>query len=318
LPAERCGFWLHGEQVMARNESAGGDYVEEVAERRSLTGNLGWLRENLLPVRVIYTDIDGTLVGPLGCFFRDSEYNLTLRPARALLAAHARNIDVMLVSGRHKSQLRESSRLLGCRNYVAELGTELVYGLGTEVVMNLGDLEVTGGSVYDTILSTGVVDLLLKTYPGRIEMHSPWSEERDCTPLLRGLVDLDDVRRLLKENGLDGFELLDNGVIPRTSPTLDVPEIRAYHLVPRGVSKDQAVRRDQEHRGIPRQATVAVGDAEADLPLSAAVGAFFFVRNGLENNPHLAREIDGSENVFVTEGKMGLGWAEVVETLISL
>ncbi|MBK5094026.1 MAG: hypothetical protein JJE48_11000, partial [Actinobacteria bacterium] len=99
---------------MTSNKAPGGDYIEEVAERRSIKGNLGWLRENLLPVRVIYTDIDGTMVGPLGCFFRDSEYNLTLRPARALLAAHSRNIDVMLVSGRHKSQLRESSRLLGC------------------------------------------------------------------------------------------------------------------------------------------------------------------------------------------------------------
>jgi hydroxymethylpyrimidine pyrophosphatase-like HAD family hydrolase len=303
---------------MTRNEPVDGKYIAEVADRRSLKDNLGWLRENLMPVRVIYTDIDGTLVGPLGCFFRDSEYNLTLRPARALLAAHARNIDVMLVSGRHKSQLRESSRLLGCRNYVAELGTELVYDLGAEVVMNIGDLEVKGDSVYKTILSTGVVDLLLKTYPGRLEMHSPWSEERDCTPLLRGLVDPAAVRELLRDNGLDGFELLDNGVIPRTSPTLDVPEIRAYHLVPRGVSKDQAVRRDREHRGIPRLATVAVGDAEADLPFADAAGAFFMVRNGLENNPHLAREIGESENVFVTEGKMGLGWAEVVETLIGL
>ena len=317
-PAVGCGFWLHGERAMTSNKAPGGDYIEEVAERRSIKGNLGWLRENLLPVRVIYTDIDGTMVGPLGCFFRDSEYNLTLRPARALLAAHSRNIDVMLVSGRHKSQLRESSRLLGCRNYVAELGTELVYDLGMEVVMNLGDLEVTGDSVYETILSTGVVDLLLETYPRRIEMHSPWSEERDCTPLLRGLVDLDDVRRLFKENRLDMFELVDNGVIPRTSPTLDVSEIRAYHVMPHGVSKDQAVLRDREYRGIPRGATVAVGDAEADLPFAGAAGAFFIVRNGLENNPHLAEEIDKSENVFVTEGKMGLGWAEVVETLISL
>jgi hypothetical protein len=294
------------------------EYIEELAKRKSLKGNLGWLRENLLPLRVIYTDIDGTLVGPLGCFFRDSEYNLTLRPARALLAAHARNVDVMLVSGRHKSQLRESARLLGCRNYVAELGTEIVYDLGNEVVMNIGDLELTSDSVYETILSTGVVDLLLDRYRGRLEMHSPWSEERDCTPLLRGFVDLGEVQGLLKEKGLDRFELLDNGVIPRTSPTLDVPQVRAYHLVPRGVSKDQAVKRDQGHRKIPREATVAVGDAEADLPFAGAAGAFFIVRNGLENNPHLAGVIDGSENVFVTKGKMGLGWAEVVETLLSL
>jgi len=297
---------------------AGEKYLEHIAESRKVENNLDWLRANLSQLRVIYTDVDGTLVGPLGCFFRDSEYNLTLRPAMALLAAHARNIDVMLVSGRHKSQLRESGRLLGCMNYVAELGTELVYNLGAEVVMNVGDLEVTGGSVYESILDTGVVDLLLESFPRRLEMHAPWSEERDCTPLLRGCVDLEEVRRLLEERGLDRFELLDNGVIPRKSPTLDVPETRAYHLVPRGVSKDQAVLKDREHRGIPREATVAVGDAEADLPFAGVVGAFFMVRNGLEANPHLAEEIEATENVFITEERMGPGWAEVVETLLGL
>ncbi|MFH1149680.1 MAG: HAD hydrolase family protein [Actinomycetota bacterium] len=280
--------------------------------------NLEWLRDNLLPVRVIYTDLDGTMVGPLGCFFRDTDWELTLRPARALLAALARNVDVMLVSGRHKSQLRETARLLGCRNYVAELGTELVYNLGTEVVMNLGDFEPDCESVYQSIMDRGIVELLLANYPRRLEMHSPWSDERDCTPLMRGFINIEEAHLLLEENGFDQFVLIDNGVIPRKSPTLDVPETRAYHLVPRGVSKDQAVRRDQEHRDIPRQATVAVGDAEADLPLGRAAGAFFLVRNGLDHNPHLAEEIEKTETVFVTEGRMGDGWAEVVETLLGL
>jgi hydroxymethylpyrimidine pyrophosphatase-like HAD family hydrolase len=294
------------------------DYVGEVAARNSVQANLHWLRKNLLPVRVIYSDLDGTMMGPLGCFFRDSSWELTLRPARALLGAHARNVDVMLVSGRHKSQLRETARLLGCMNYVAELGTELVYNLGTEVVMNTGELEPTGGSVYRTIVETGVVDLLLQSYPRLLEMHSPWSEERDCTPLMRGLVDLDEVHALLRENGYQQFELVDNGVIPRKSPTLDVEVTRAYHLVPRGVSKEQAVRKDLELRGIPAEATVAVGDAVADIAFSRAAGAFFMVRNGLDNNPDLAGAIDEAENIFVTEGEMGDGWAEVVETLLSL
>jgi hydroxymethylpyrimidine pyrophosphatase-like HAD family hydrolase len=303
---------------MAGTSKVDDAYIREVARRKSIRANLPWICGNLPEVRVIYTDIDGTLVGPLGCFFRDSDYELTLRPAKALLGALARNVDVMLVSGRHKSQLRELARVLGVMNYVAELGTELVYNLGAEVVMNVGDLEPTCGSVYRTILETGAVDLLMRTYPGRIEMHIPWSEERDCTPLLRGLVDLDDVTRLFKDHGLENFDLLDNGVIPRKSPTLEVPETRAYHLVPRGVSKDQAVIRDQEHRGIPRENTVAVGDAGADLPFAEVTGAFFMVRNGLDNNPHLAEQIDAAENVFVTEEKMGPGWAEVVETLLSL
>lgn len=293
-------------------------YVREVAERKSVVKNLDWLRDNLTPTRVIYTDIDGTLVGPFGCFFRDSDYELTLRPARALLAAHARNVDVMLVSGRHKSQLRETARLLGCMNYVAELGTELVYNLGLEVITNTGEFDLTCDSFYQSILDTGVVDLLLESYPRKLEMHTPWSDDRDCTPLMRGNVDLAKVEALLAETGHDRFQLVDNGVIPRKSSTLDVPETRAYHLVPRGVSKQLAVAKDQERRGFERSETVAAGDAEADLPLAESVGAFFMVRNGLDANPHLAERIDGADNVFVTEGRMGNGWAEVVETLLGL
>jgi phosphoglycolate phosphatase len=291
--------------------------VEEVARRKAVAANVERIRECLSTVRVIYTDIDGTMVGPLGCFFRDSSYELTLEPARALMGALARNIDVMLVSGRHKSQLREVARLLGCMNYVAELGTELVYNLGMEVVHNTGALDITCDTVYETILATGVVRLLLSTYPGKIEMHTPWSDERDCTPLMRGYLDLTEVEALLKREGFEHFELLDNGVIPRNSPTLEVPETRAYHLVPRGVSKDRAVLKDREIRGFEKSETVCIGDAEADLPFAQVAGVFFMVRNGLENNPHLAGSIDSLENVFVTEGRMGVGWAEAVETVLS-
>lgn len=292
--------------------------LREIAERRSVRRNLDWFREHLGAVQVIYTDLDGTMMGPLGCFFRDHGNTLTLRPARALVAAHARNVDVMLVSGRHKSQLRETARLLGCMNYVAELGTELVYNLGLEVVMNLGEFQPTCDSVYRSILDTGVLDLLLDSYRGTLEMHTPWSDERECTPLLRGYVDLDGVDALMRGNGFGGFQLVDNGVIPRKSPTLDVPETRAYHLVPRGVSKEQSVRKDQQHRGIERRGTVAVGDAEADLDLAKSAGAFFMVRNGLEANPHLAERIEAAGNIFITDERMGSGWAEVVETMLGL
>lgn len=295
----------------------GADRVEEVARRKSVGANVERLRESLLPVRVIYSDIDGTLVGPMGNFFRAHDGELTMRPARALLAAQSRNIDVMLVSGRHKTQLRETGRLLGCFNYIAELGTEIVYNLGLEVVTNTGALELTCDSVYRSVLQTGVVEMLLARYPRKLEMHTPWSDERDCTPLMRGNVDVPEVERLLREHGYEQFWLIDNGVIPRKSPTLDVPETRAYHLVPAGVSKELAVKQDRERRGFKRAETVAVGDAEADLPLADAVGAFFMVRNGFDANPHLADRIEAAPNVFVTEGRMGDGWAEVVETLLA-
>ncbi|MDD5747747.1 MAG: HAD-IIB family hydrolase [Actinomycetota bacterium] len=294
------------------------EYVERVASRNSLRNNIEWIRQNLMPVKVVYSDLDGTMLGPVGCFFRDADFGLTIKPALALLNALSRNVDIMLVSGRHRSQLRETARILGCRNYVAELGTEIIYDLGANVLVNIGELEVPSGSVYDYIISTGVVDFLLDRYQRKLEMHTPWSEERDCTPLMRGYVDVKEAKKLLEENGFSQFDIIDNGVIARKSPSLDTRETRAYHIVPKGVSKEQAVLRDREYRTIKKEETVAVGDAEADLPFADVVGAFFLVRNGLESNPHLARVVDETENIFVTEEKMGLGWAEVLDVLLSI
>ena len=42
----------------------------------------------------------------------------------------------------------------------------------------------------------------------------------------------------------------DNGIIRRSYETLDVPEVRAYHLVPRGVSKASGVALHLERNGL--------------------------------------------------------------------
>ncbi|MBN2167951.1 MAG: HAD hydrolase family protein, partial [Actinobacteria bacterium] len=128
----------------------------------------------------------------------------------------------------------------------------------------------------------------------------------------------EEINLALEEAGFGQFVFIDNGVIPRKSPTLDVSELHAYHLVPKGVSKEQALEKDREYRRFKKEETVAIGDAVADLPFSETAGAFFMVRNGLEDNPQLAEAIERKENVFVTEGRVGDGWAEVVETVVGL
>ncbi|MBC7253882.1 MAG: HAD family phosphatase [Actinobacteria bacterium] len=273
------------------------------------------LRETLGRVRVVYTDLDGTMMGPGGCFLRNLAGEYTLRPARALVEALRRGVDVVPVSGRSAHQLREDARLLGLRNYIAELGVELVYDLGEEVVLNTGALEGECGDLYRAIMESGAVDYLLGSHPQRLEFHTPWSDYRECTPIFRGLVDLEEVNRFLEES-FPGLELVDNGVIPRTYPGLEVPEVRAYHLVPRGVSKEKAVAEDMRRRGFERREAVAVGDSEADLAQSEVVGVFFLVRNGLLGNPHLEPLIASTPNVVVTKGFLNEGWAEALELAV--
>jgi hydroxymethylpyrimidine pyrophosphatase-like HAD family hydrolase len=271
--------------------------------------------EGLDEVRVVYTDLDGTMMGPMGNFVLNIEREYTLRPAGALVEALRRGVDVVPVSGRSGRQLRETARVLGMRNYIAELGVELVYDLGERVIVNAGVLEGECADLRETIAGTGAADFLLSRYERRIEYHTPWSNFRDCTPLFRGLIDLVEANSLLDER-FPGLVLVDNGVLPRTSPTLDVRELRAYHLMPRGVSKEGAAAEDMRLRGFRRSETIAIGDSEADLAFAAEVGVFFLVRNGLYSNPHLISAISEYDNVVVTDGFMNEGWAEAVELAV--
>ncbi len=273
------------------------------------------LARRLSTVRVVYTDVDGTMLGPGACFFTRFGGGYTLRPARILLEALKRGVDVVLVSGRSGYQLRENVRLLGLRNYIAELGVETGYDQGERVVIDTGEIGVPGEELYRFIHDCGAVDFLFSRYPGRLEYHTPWSRYREHTPLFRGFLDLEEVNRELGER-FPGLKVVDNGVLPFRSPTLDVPEVHAYHLMPRGVSKERAALNDMKLRGFSRHEAIAVGDSLADLAFSEVVGAFFLVRNGFLANPRAVELVRERENVVVTEGYLNEGWAEALELAV--
>jgi hydroxymethylpyrimidine pyrophosphatase-like HAD family hydrolase len=273
------------------------------------------IKESLDEVRVVYTDLDGTMMGPMGNFVLNIRREYTLRPVSVLVEALGRGVDVVPVSGRSGRQLRETARVLGMRNYIAELGVEVVYDLGEKVVIDTGGLGGECADVRAAIASSGAAEFILSRFERRIEYHTPWSDFRDCTPLFRGLVDVEEVNAILDEK-FPALVLVDNGVLPRTSPTLDVGELRAYHLMPKGVSKEKATAEDMRRRGFTRSQAIAIGDSEADLAFAGVVGAFFLVRNGLYSNPHLISAIAGMENVIVTTGFLNEGWAEAIELAV--
>ena len=51
-----------------------------------------------MALRCVYTDLDGTLLGPRGSLFRDPEENFSLRQARALEACHRAGVEVAKVN----------------------------------------------------------------------------------------------------------------------------------------------------------------------------------------------------------------------------
>jgi len=295
----------------------------ELLESLFLTEQLDpWPKEfinSMVPeVKVIYSDVDGTLLGPGGCLFVDAKHGYTGAPAQAILACHMHKIDIVLVSGRNRKQLHGDARILGLNNWIAELGCQLVYGMGETVVLNVGDFAVEEETIWQTIDLGGAPGLLLDKYKGKLEYHLPWSENRECTHIFRGWIDVDAVNGFLASEGYDHLKIVDNGQVKRRSPDLcpGQSEIHAYHLLPKASSKASAVRKDREIRKIPKEATVAIGDSVSDLELAPEVGILFLVRNAITESSGILDKIKDYPNVFITHEAMGLGWAEAVSFLI--
>jgi hydroxymethylpyrimidine pyrophosphatase-like HAD family hydrolase len=172
------------------------------------------------------------------------------------------------------------------------------------------------GTIYEKIEARGLPKLLFEHFEGRLEYHSPWHTGRVLSHLFRGKVDVEEANRVLEEHGSDDLRLLDNGAIGREMAAIDGPT-HAYHLVPRMVSKANAVAAHARARGYDPADCIGVGDSVEDLEVAAAVGRFFVVANGPRRDPGLREALPDWENVTVTDGAMGDGFYEaVVSTLV--
>ncbi len=257
-----------------------------------------------MPLRCVYTDLDGTLLGRGASLFRDADGNFTLLPARALEACHRAGAEVVIKSGRRKAQVMEDARLLGQSSYIYEVGCGLhIDGDDTY----LGELKPRDGTtVWQQIEDSGAPRLLLERYAGRLEPHAPWHRDRQFSHLLRGLVDVAEANALLP----DDLRLVDNGDISpkETLLGLDGPP-HAYHLIPRGASKAAAVAAHMHARGYAREECMAVGDSVEDMGVAEHVGRFFLVAN--------AKVKPTGDNVQVTEAANGEGFYEAVVRVLA-
>jgi predicted mannosyl-3-phosphoglycerate phosphatase (HAD superfamily) len=268
-----------------------------------------------LDVRVVYTDLDGTMLGRGGAFVRTPEGALSAEPLAALLEALGRGIDVVPATGRSLRGLLGDARILGMRTVIAEMGALIAYDLGAEVVTNLGAYPGGEEPPAANMERTGAVRLLFERFPGRLEHHTPWSAWRDYTQLFRGLVDTDEADGALAEAGFDWLTLHDNGRLHSAYLGLEAGAARAYHLLPRGVDKGSAVALDRARRGLAREQTIAIGDAPADLTMATEVGAIVLVRDAVEDDAALAAAISGTSNAYVSRRAGNLGWCDAIGSL---
>ncbi len=246
-----------------------------------------------MALRCVYTDLDDTLLGPNASLFQDGEGRFTLLPARALEACHRAGCEVMLMSGRRRSQVAEDARLIGHTAYSFEIGGGLV--IDGEESWHCGDLNPRDGRTpWQLIEDSGAAELLLGAYPGELEPHTPWHVGREVSHLFRGRIDAAAAQTLLEAEGHHGLRLVDNGAISGGR--------RVYHLIPAAASKAGAVRAHMRARGYAARECIAVGDSREDLGVIDLVSRFFLVANAPEDDRRAER----------TEAAYGEGFYEAV------
>jgi hydroxymethylpyrimidine pyrophosphatase-like HAD family hydrolase len=269
-----------------------------------------------MPLRCVYTDLDGTLLGQGASLFRDAEGGFSMAQARAIEACHRAGVEIVIMSGRREPQVHELARIMGQTSYIYEAGC--AFAIDGETTLLTGDLTPTAdsGTVYEQIEARGVPTALFDHFDGRLEYHEPWHQGRVHSHLFRGKVDVAEGNALLAERGDDDLRLLDNGAIGRQMEGIE-GQTHAYHLVPRTVSKGAAVLAHARVRGYAREETIGVGDSIEDLEVAGSVGRFFVVANGPERDPGLRAYLPSFDNVTVTESAMGDGFYEAcVSTLV--
>lgn len=268
-------------------------------------------------MRCLYVDLDSTLLGPDGALLRGGDTAFSLLGVRALEACHRAEAEVVMMTGRRKATVAELARLFSQPAYIYEAGSCLMLD-GDEIWLTGDLLPGEHGTIHDQIEASGAPAMLLEHYAGRLEYHDPWHHGREVSHLFRGLVDAREVDELLACNGHGALRLVDNGGVHRRSPDLvGLEQVRAYHLVPRGASKANAVARHMRARMIAPEDAIAVGDSREDLETAEHVGAFWLVANALQRDPTLAEAIAGRPNVHVAEQTHGAGVYEAVVTTLA-
>ena len=275
-------------------------------------------------LRALYTDLDGTLLGPGGSLFRASDGSFSMEGARLLQACHRADVEVVMFTGRAERGVDEMMRVLGQSSYIFELGCGVV--IDGEHEWLTGDLVPSKerGTIFEQIEATGAPRLLLETFAGRLEYHTPWSEGREVSHVFRGLVPADEASAVLEEAGLGWLRLVDNGVISGHGTqlngpgwTIDVERVHCYHLIPKPASKARGVARHMQIRGYLPDEVIACGDSREDMEAADVVGEFWLVANAIEQDPTLSADIAGRPNVRVAEAGHGAGVYEAVVTTLA-
>src|SRR3954467_7310367 len=120
-----------------------------------------------MPLKAVYTDLDGTLLGRDGSLFHDAAGKFTLLAARGLEACARAGAEVVIKSGRRKETVAANARLLGQTSYIYEIGAGMVID-GEETMMTGALPPREDKTIFELIEEAGAPRLLLEHYDGRL------------------------------------------------------------------------------------------------------------------------------------------------------
>jgi len=279
------------------------DHLEEIKEG---TGQL----------KVIYSDLDGTLFNDQGCLVKDAEDRFYLDAVRLLEKVEKKGWDLVIVSGRNKHTLRYNAQMIGVENYIAELGSELVYGLGKQVHVTFDRDARCHDITYGSRDLERIISIMMERFPGRIESRMEWSRYRSFNALFLGDVDMEKANEVLREAGYGDLVFVDNGISKLMETSLDMEKMHLINLMPAGVTKASGLALDKKLRKFTQDNCIALGDSPEDLKMAPEVKYFFLMVNALEHREELESELPKYDNVFITGEAMNRGWNEVIGSLL--
>ncbi len=282
------------------------DYREEI--KKSL---------NDKDIKVIYTDCDGTLLNDKGSVINDSEGKYFFGALECLELLDRKGIDLVMVSGRNKLQLKYNAQMVNLKNYIAELGSEVVYDTGRKVYMTYDkkNYKYNFASLNEDF--ERVIKLLKNNFPGKIECKIDWNKNRHTNILLLGEIDIDTANKLLQENGFDDYILINNGTTSLYQVELNTKKTYFYNLMPKGIDKSTGVKFDKKHRNFKKENCLALGDSKEDIKMASEVEYFFLMNNDIDDEKDLIKVLRNCDNVYITDGKMNRGFTEVIKYLFT-
>src|SRR3972149_8867163 len=245
-------------------------------------------------------------------FFKDNKKDYYFDAIKLLPLVADNNWDIVLVSGRNKFQLRYNAQIIGLKNYIAELGAELVYDLGEEVYVTFDSKQAKYELTYRGKDLIKIIELFKKNFPGKIESRMDWSRYRSYNVLFFGEINLGKANKLLEGEGYEGLVMVDNGFSSLVGLDMGIEKLHIYNLMPSGVNKASGIKFDKKIRSLDTNNCIALGDSLEDLKMTEEVKYFFLMGNALEHKEVILDELDKHNNVYITDGVMNRGWAEVI------